>query len=248
MPTSNYPKRGPIRFVFKALIYIALGILTKLVIIGKENMPKTGPYVMAANHFSFADPVVLFRIMPWKTNFIAGAVAGFAPKWATYFPKMWGAFWVRRGTGSRDALRAAEGWLKNGGVLGIFPEGGAWAQVLRPPRPGTAYLATRGGARILPVGIVGLENLFPLRLINRPVVKIVIGKPFGPYEVVGRGRDRRDQLVKIGHTIMEKIAELLPEKNRGRYSDDPAIRKAAIPFEAYPWEAAVEGEIVGWDS
>lgn len=244
MPQYKFPKRGPIRFILKSLIYIALGIFTKLEIVGKERMPR-GPFVLAANHFSFADPVVLIRITPWKTNFIAGAVAGFAPKWATYFPKMWGAFWVHRGTGSRDALRSAEGWLKSGGVLCIFPEGGAWAQILRPPRPGTAYLTTRGDAPILPVGIVGLENLFPLRLINRPVVKINIGQPFGPFEVKGRGRQRREQLDQIGHTIMEKIAELLPEENRGRYSDDPAIREAAKEFEAYPWEDAVEGEVRG---
>ena len=243
MPQYNFPKRAPIRLLFKSLIYLALSIFTKLEIQGKENRPKVGPYILVANHFSFADPVVLIRITPWKTNFIAGAVAGFAPAWAALFPKLWGAFWVHRGTGSRDALKLAEGWLKTGGVLNIFPEGGAWAQVLRPPRPGVAYIATRSNVPILPVGIVGLENLFPLRLINRPVIKINIGKAFGPFEVKGRGRERRERLDEIGHAIMEKIAEQLPEDNRGRYSDDPEIRAAAKPFEAYPWDDAVEGQV-----
>ena len=127
--------------------------------------------------------------------------------------------------------------------MNIFPEGGAWAQVLRPPRPGVAYIATRSKVSIIPVGIVGLENLFPLRIINRPVIKINIGEPFGPFEVKGRGRERRERLDEIGHAIMEKIAEQLPEDFRGRYSDDPAIREAAKPFEAYPWDDAVEGQV-----
>jgi 1-acyl-sn-glycerol-3-phosphate acyltransferase len=243
MKKSDFPRRGLIRLILKTLIFIALKMFTKLEIIGKENMPKGGPLVVVANHFSFADPVMLIRITPWKTNFIAAAVPGFAPDWAGYFPKLWGAFWVYRGTGSRNALRTAEDWLKSGGVLCVFPEGGAWAQVLRPPRPGAAYLAIRGNAKILPVGIVGLENLFPLRLRNRPVVKINIGQPFGPLKMSGRGRERREQLDQFGHTIMEKVAELIPEDNRGRYSDDPAIREAAKEFEIYPWEDAVEGEV-----
>jgi len=117
--------------------------------------------------------------------------------------------------------------------------------VLRPPRPGTAYLAARGGAPILPVAIYGLNDIFPLRLVNRPTVTVRIGKPFGPFEVRGRGRERRAQLDRIGDTIMEHIAALLPEGMRGRYSNDPAIREAARPFEAYPWEEAVEGEVRG---
>jgi len=243
MTQNNFPKRGLIRLVFRSLIYLALSIFTRIEIYGKDNQPNRGPYILVANHFSYADPVVLVRITPWRTNFIAGAVAGFAPGWAAMFPKLWGCFWVHRGTGSREALRQAEQWLESGGVLNVFPEGGAWAQVLRPPRPGVAYIASRSQVPIIPVGIVGLENLFPLRIINRPVIKINIGQPFGPFEVKGRGRDRREQLDHIGHTIMEKIAEQLPAESRGRYSDDPAIREAAKPFEAFPWDEAVEGEV-----
>jgi len=128
-------------------------------------------------------------------------------------------------------------------VLGIFPEGGSWAQVLRPPRPGAAYLATRSNAPILPVGVYGLNDIFPLRVTNRPTVTVHIGKPFGPFKITGRGRARREQLDRIGHTIMERIAALLPEEMRGRYSDDPAIREAAKPFEAYPWADVIEGEL-----
>ena len=74
-----------------------------------------------------------------------------APTFVTWLPKIYGYYPVYRGTGSRGALKAAAAILKQGGLLGIFPEAGSWAQVLRPARPGTAYLAAQTGVRILPV-------------------------------------------------------------------------------------------------
>ncbi|NIP78961.1 MAG: hypothetical protein GWM90_07080, partial [Gemmatimonadetes bacterium] len=149
---------------------------------------------------------------------------------------------VYRGTGSRYALRAAEAVLAQDGVLGIFPEAGSWATVLRPARPGAAYLATRTGAPILPMGFAGLVDVFPrLRQGRRAHVTLRIGQPFGPFHATGRGRARRQQVDEIGHEIMRHIAELIPPERRGHYSDDPAIRAAAQGTEVYPWDATPEG-------
>ena len=115
----------------------------------------------------------------------------------------------------------------------------------RSARPGTAYLAAQTGARILPVGLVGLNDVFPLKLGKRAKIKFQIGKPFGPLKVDGRGRERRRQLDAHGHQIMRNIAELLPEDKRGSYSDNPDIRASAKEFEAYPWEEKLEGDVVG---
>jgi hypothetical protein len=116
--------------------------------------------------------------------------------------------------------------------------------VLRPARPGTAFLAARTGARLLPMGFDGLIDVFP-RLKNgkRAKVRVRIGKPFGPFSATGRGRERRRQLDEIGHTIMRHISELIPPERRGFYSDDPAIREAAKGTEIYPWADLVEGEV-----
>ena len=67
-----------------------------------------------------------------------------------------------------------------------------------------------------------------------------VGKPFGPFSVNGRGRERRQQLDEIGHEIMRRIADLIPPERRGHYSDDPAIREAAKGTEVYPWANATE--------
>jgi 1-acyl-sn-glycerol-3-phosphate acyltransferase len=218
------------------MIRLALGALTRLDILGRENLPPGGPLILVANHFSFIDPLAMIRSTPWPLEFLAGAHMPNAPAVVTWIPKVWGVFPVHRGSVSRSALRAAERVLAQNGVLGIFPEGGNWATVLRPARPGAAYLAARSGAPILPIGIDGLVDVFPrLRRGGRAKVTIRIGKQFGPFQVNGSGQERREQLDAIGHRMMRKIAALIPEERRGHYSDDPAIRAAAQGTEIYPW-------------
>jgi 1-acyl-sn-glycerol-3-phosphate acyltransferase len=237
-----YPRRRLIRAVLQRLAALALALLTDLEIVGRENLPQGGPLLVVANHFSYIDPVAMVRIAPWPIEFVGGFQMPNAPSWATWIPKVWGYYPVYRGTGSRYALRAAEAVLAQDGVLGIFPEAGSWATVLRPARPGAAYLATRTGAPILPMGFAGLTDVFPrLRQGRRAHVTLRIGQPFGPFHATGRGRERRQQVDEIGHEIMRHIAELIPPDRRGHYSDDPGIRAAAQGTEIYPWDAAPEG-------
>lgn len=232
-----YPRRWLVRVVLKKLAALSLGVLTNLEIIGEENLPEAGPLLVVANHFSFLDPVAMIRAVPWPVEFVGGFRMPNAPALVTWIPRLWGFYPVYRGTASRDALRAAEAALAQRGVLGIFPEAGNWATVLRPARPGAAFLAARTGAPILPMGFDGLCDVFPrLRNGRRAHVTLRIGKPFGPFSAVGRGRERRRQLEIIGHRIMERIAKLIPPGRRGHYSDDPAIRAAAHGTEIYPWD------------
>jgi len=229
--------------VLRHLALGALGTISELEIIGKENFPSGGgPLLVVANHFSFLDPVAMVGIVPWPLEFIGGFQMPNAPQSVTWIPKLWGYFPVYRGTGSRGALRDAEEILSQGGILGVFPEAGSWATVLRPARPGAAFLAARTKAKILPMGFDGLTSVFPrLRIGRRSKVTLRIGEAFGPLEVNGRGRERRQQLNIIGHRIMEHIAQLLPPERRGHYSDDPTIRIAARGTEIYPWATRPEG-------
>jgi 1-acyl-sn-glycerol-3-phosphate acyltransferase len=243
--TLKYPRRKYFRAFLHQLSRLAFWLLADVEIIGTENIPKDEPFLVVGNHFSFIDPVCFVRIFSWRLEFVGGAEMPHAPNIVKFIPKLWGYYPLYRGTGARESLRAAEEILKGGGILGIFPEGGSWAEILRPPRPGTAYLASRTEASILPVGLVGLNDVFPLRLGKRAKIKFQIGAPFHPKKITGRGRERRKQLDELGHEIMQKIAELLPEGKRGSYSDDPEIRAAAKEFEAYPWGDKLEGEVVG---
>lgn len=246
METSDsefrYPRRRLMRAVLQRLVRVAFAVLSDLQIVGQENLSKKGPLLAVANHFSFIDPVAMIRTVPWPMDFVGGFQMPNAPSWVTRIPKLWGYYPVYRGTASHYALRAAEAVLAQGGVLGIFPEAGNWATVLRPARPGAAFLAVQTGAPILPMGFAGLLDVFPhLRRGQRARVTVRIGEIFGPFQAAGRGRARRRQLDTIGHEIMQRIAELIPPERRGHFSDDPAIRAAAQGTEIYPWTDAPKG-------
>jgi 1-acyl-sn-glycerol-3-phosphate acyltransferase len=148
---------------------------------------------------------------------------------------------VTRGGSSRDALLRAQHFLEQKGVLVIFPEGGNWATVLRPPRPGAALLAARSGAPILPIGLDGVLDVFPKwKLGHRATVTVNIGKPIGPFKLDVRNRSNRAAIDETGHEIMRHVAGLIPPERRGFYSEDPDIREAAKGTEIYPWADKVE--------
>ncbi len=247
MMGPRFKHRPFVRSILKTLSIPTFGTLTHLEINGKDNLPDHGPLLVVGNHFSFIDPVAFVRMAPWEIEFVGGAANPHAPLMTRIIPILWGYHRLYRGTGARGALRAAEQLLKQGGVLGIFPEGGNWATVLRPARPGTAFLTTRTGAPLLPVGLYGFTQVFPsLFRLRRARVTINIGKPFGPFKVTEtNSRARRQQLDEIGHEIMRQIANLLPPEVRGHYSKDPAIRTAALGTEKYPWDDKIEGEVQG---
>jgi 1-acyl-sn-glycerol-3-phosphate acyltransferase len=240
-PGIRYPRRRFIRGVLRGVNRVLFSLLTHLEVIGQENLPDGGPLLVATNHFSFTDPAVVVRVTPWPLEAIGGFRLPNAPFWGGWILKLWGYLPVHRGTGARGALRSAGEVLAQDGVVGIAPEGGAWATVLRPPRPGVAFLAVRTGARILPMGIDGALDIFPsARRGRRAHVTVRIGQPLGPFHTVGRGQERRRQLDKIGHEIMSAIARLIPPERRGYYADDPALRAAAQGAEIYPWHDEVE--------
>jgi len=194
-----------------------------------------------ANHFSFADPALMLAVSPWQPEFIGGVNMRHAPPIVHFIPSVWGYFRVFRGTASRDALRAAEAVLNSGGIVGLYPEATAGAAVLRQGRPGTAFLAARTGAPIVPMGFDGLHRLFGhLRQLRRARVRVRIGKPFGPYRVTGRGRQRRREINRITDEIMQRIADLLPAERRGQYSADPALRAEAARLNDYDYSSRPE--------
>ncbi len=232
----SYPRLRFTRGILRSLIHLIFNAVANINVDGEGNLPKKGPLLVVANHFSFLDPVAMIHVTEWPLEFLAGANTPNAPAAVSWLRKTWGVFPVYRGAVSRSALRSAESVLDQGGVVGIFPEAGNWATVLRPARPGTAYLAARTGVPIVPMGFTGLLDVFPKLLSGkRASVSLRIGRPFGPFSVTGRGRERREQLDQIGDRIMEHIAALLPDEVRGHYAEDPAIRAAAQGTEIYPW-------------
>ena len=239
----KYPRRLLIRSLLKGLISAALHAFSDFEVIGAENIPEKGPLILAGNHFSFADSIAMLQIAPASIEMFSGANPAFTPWWGKLLPRLWGVLYVYRGTGSRQAIRDAESVLNQNGFFGIFPEGGAWAEMIRPARPGAAFLAAKTGAPILPVSFTGFNEVFPLRFRAQSKVIIRVGKPYQPAPVTGRGRERRQKLDDLGDQMMKEIADLLPDHLRGKFSSDLEVQERAKEVEAYPWENASWDEV-----
>ncbi len=233
----KYPRRRVIRTASRYLTRLIFTTISDFKVVGRENLPAKGPLLVVGNHFSFLDPVAVLAISPWPIEFVGGRRVPNAPKGVGALRELWGYYPVYRGTGSQLAFRAAQAVFDQRGILGIFPEGSSAVAVLRPPRPGAAFMAARAQVPILPIGMDGLTDVFPkLRKGRRAKVTIRIGKPIGPFEASGRGRARRERLDEIGHIIMQRIADLIPVDRHGHYSADPEIRAAVQGTDLYPWD------------
>lgn len=231
------PRRVFVRKMLKYGIRIAAALLFNFKITGKENLPKGGPLIVISNHFNWADPTMLIGGLPWTTEFIGGARMPWAPQYLTFLVEMYRTLPVYRGTVSRQSLILAESVLKQKGVLTIFPEGGSWTDVLRPPRPGTALLAARTKAPILPVGLVNVGEIFPaFKAGKRATVEMRYGPVFRPYDLTPEQMRDRDALDEIGHDMMRHIATLLPPEKHGWYSDNPELRAAGVEAARYPFD------------
>lgn len=232
-----FTRRRLLRPLLRSGIAAIFALLTDFHLEGQENLPAKGPLIVVGNHFNFLDPLAVIHTIPYPIEFVGGRQAPNAPAVVGWIRNLWGILPVSRGSSSRDALLRAQYVLQENGILGIFPEGGSWAAVLRPPRPGAALLAARSGAPIIPVGLDGLVDVFPcLRRGRRAQVTVTIGKPFGPFSLDVRDRSNRAAIDEIGHEIMHHIANLIPPERCGYYSDNSAVREAAKGTEIYPWE------------
>ena len=190
---------------------------------GEARMPKSGPIIVAANHFSLVDPPLLAASIPRQMSYL-----GKAELWGNpigrVFSRGIGIIPLRRGQADRPALRTALTVLQRGGVVGVFPEGTRGREHprrLKPGLPGIALLARLSGAPLLPVGIAGTDAIdrpsdLLAKALTRPRFRVVIGDPF--HLPIREPRDLEADTT----VIMTAIAKLLPARYWGLYAGDAA--------------------------
>ena len=177
---------------------------------GLDNVPVDGPVILAANHVSFFDSVVLTLSVPRRTRFVGKAE--YLQSWKTrfVFPAL-GMIPIKRTAGRQAmaALNTAAAALENGDMLGIYPEGTRSRDgLLHRGHTGVAQLALMTNAKIIPIGLVGTERVQPIGAkMPRPFHSVVarFGKPIDPSSYVGTPRRRRRQ---IRDDLMDAIRRL----------------------------------------
>ncbi|KAA0550281.1 1-acyl-sn-glycerol-3-phosphate acyltransferase [Bacillus sp. BGMRC 2118] len=188
--------------VGKALCNGVLRPLYRLEIIGAENIPTTGGVLLCSNHIDNLDPPIVGISSPRTIHFMAKEELFRVPILKSILPSI-NAFPVKRGMSDKQALRTGLQVLKDGKVLGLFPEGtrsktGELGQGLS----GAGFFALRTDAKIIPCAIIGPYKIF------KPL-KVVFGKPVEFNEL----RERKATVDEATETIMNSIRELL-EKNK----------------------------------
>ena len=204
---------------------------------GLEHIPRTGAVILAANHISNADPVVIGawiseslkrrrihwlgkrEIFDWPVLGLLAANGGIHP--------------VDRAGADVEAFRLATRILEKGYILMVFPEGTrSPTGELQEAKDGVAMLAMRTGAAIVPIGVSNSDAVWkkgqsiPMPFPRRTIT-VRIGEPFTVADVLPEGTSRRAAKGLATTAIMGRIAELLDPRHRGVYAG--AIREPAPP-------------------
>jgi len=222
-------------WVIKAVLTPILRVCYRVRIEGRDHVPKHGPVILAANHRSFMDSLFLPLVIRRRVTFVAKAEYFDSKKTAWFFRGV-GQIPIRRegGSASERALASATEVLETGGVFGIYPEGTRTRDgYLHRGHTGVARLALRTGAPIVPVGMIGTDEIQATdaklpRFFRK--VTIRFGNPIPLAHYVGR-QDERIVLRQITDEVMFEIQEL----SGYEYVDTYATKKAEdVPVDSVP--------------
>jgi 1-acyl-sn-glycerol-3-phosphate acyltransferase len=170
-------------WVMKALLSPIFYVFWRIKVDGRENIPKSGPAVLAANHQSFCDSFFIPLVVPRRVTYLAKAEY-FDSKKTAWFFRASGQIPIRRGGGSESerALETARSEvLRKGRILCLYPEGTRTLDAyVHKGRTGVTRLSRECGVPVIPVGVVGTVDVQPVNSkFMRPFKKVTIrfGKP-----------------------------------------------------------------------
>jgi 1-acyl-sn-glycerol-3-phosphate acyltransferase len=156
------------------------------------------PFVVAANHFSHLDPVIVGRVAGQLRYLAVDEIFGRYAWFDRAMIREFGAIPLSRVSVQLSAMRTADSYLRRGGVVGIFPEGKrvwTWGEV--EPKRGAAWLALRTGVPLVPLAIWGTQDSFGLgaRRIERRPVRVEVGPPLQAGDYVGHPLEASKKMI-----------------------------------------------------
>ena len=187
---------------------------------GRQHVPLAGPVIIAGNHPGFLDGPLVYALAPRSASFLAKSELFVGPLaralgWLGQVP-------VHRGRPDRAALRAGVEVLRDGGAMGVFPEGTRGSGTLEQVSDGLAYLALRSGAPVVPVAVLGTAEALPKgrRLPRwRAPVSLVFG-PAVTVDVSGDPRARRTVRDAAEQLRLALVAHLEVAADRSAHERD----------------------------
>jgi 1-acyl-sn-glycerol-3-phosphate acyltransferase len=237
--------------ILTTIVHAFLRVFFTLEYRGAENVPERGPVVIAGNHPSYLDPVLIGLVLPRRVYFMAWDKLFTVPVLGAVI-RQFGAFPVRLGTRDPNAFAAALEVLRSGKALGIFPEAGrSTGGVMNPLKTGAARLAISAGAPIVPVTITGAYDAWPSsRLIPFPrkiTVKYHAPIVLDPEESAARADDKA-----YHESVTDRVRETIERRLKPSLDADERKRRAfagpASPIRIYefaPLVAALGGIAFG---
>jgi 1-acyl-sn-glycerol-3-phosphate acyltransferase len=189
-------------------------ILFRPSVIGADNIPLTGPVLIAPIHRSNVDFAFSLFISPRKVFFMAKEGIFHPALFGALLTRL-GAFPVDRTSADRESLRLSEEVLKRGQALVLFPEGTRKeGELVEPLHDGAAFIAARTGATIVPVGIAGSERAMPVgaKFPRLAKIQIVVGTPIEP--PISDGRVSRSQINVKTEELRRELEAVYAEARR----------------------------------
>lgn len=168
--------------IAKIKLLIIFKLFFRFKVTGQQNLPQDGPFIIVANHTSLLDPIILGISVRPKIIFIAAAYL-FEIPCLGYLLRKVNSIPIHRenNTNNIKSIKKALKILQQGGVLGIFPEGGLDRQKDNLPiKLGASYLATKAGVPIVPIKIKGADKVLPRGakfIISLNKIEVEIKKP-----------------------------------------------------------------------
>jgi 1-acyl-sn-glycerol-3-phosphate acyltransferase len=187
-------------------------LLTRFTVSGAEQLPSSGPVILAANHLTNYD-VFFLQAAISRPIFYMGKEELFRNPAMDWLLRQLGGFPVHRGAGDEWALRHAERVLRARQVLGMFPEGTrSKGKGLKPAKTGVARLALQAGCPIVPVALHGPQYMFT-RVSRRTLISASFGEAMFP--------DEDESALGLTDRMMFAMARMLPVEQRGAYQVQP---------------------------
>jgi 1-acyl-sn-glycerol-3-phosphate acyltransferase len=218
MPEASDLVLDPRKTVTYRICAAVVGGLAKILfrptVIGADNIPLTGPVLIAPIHRSNVDFAFSLFISPRKVFFMAKEGIFHPAIFGALLTRL-GAFPVDRTSADRESLRLSEEVLKRGQALVLFPEGTRKEGTgVEPLHDGAAFIAARTGAKIVPVGIAGSERAMPVgaKLPRLTKIQIVVGTPIEPPE--SEGRVSRSQINEKTEELRRELEAVYAEARR----------------------------------